>query len=604
MSVPSTVLSRTLKRRTFAGVAVLSVCVLAAAACGGGTGNKTSGAGSPVKGGTLKIIGSGDVDHLDPASAYYTVSYGLERTFTRQLVSYPASADLTKATTPVADLATELPTKDNGGISADGRTYTFHLRSGVDWNTRPARPVTAQDAVLGIKRICNPANPSGALSYYQDTIQGFTEFCTGFAKVGATSATKLADYINTHEISGVSAPDKSTIVFKLKQPAVDFLNILAMPFASPAPQEYLKYVPDGADFRQHTISDGPYYITKYEAGKSIELARNPAWKQSSDPLRHAYVNAIQVTEGQTSDAAVQQQLQAGTSDLSWDLPVPTASIPSLKASNDPNFHIYPNASSDPYLVFNLQSPNNKSALAKKEVRQALEYAIDKTAIGKIYGGPDVSQPLDQVIPPGQAGYQKFDAYPTPGDKGDPAKCKQLLAKAGYPNGLTLTDVARNSGNHPAVAQSVQADFKKCGVTVKIVPVSQGDYYGKYLNNPSGAKAGNWDISEPGWVADWYGDNGRSFIAVLFDGRKYGPNTVDYGDYNSPVVNSLIDKALAASSSAEADKYWAQADRQIMQDAAFIPFQSQKLPHYYSKRVHNALYSPFADGYDYTNLWLS
>ena len=54
----------------------------------------------------------------------------------------------------------------------------------------------------------------------------------------------------------------------------------------------------------------------------------------------------------------------------------------------------------------------------------------------------------------------------------------------------------------------------------------------------------WDISEPGWVPDWYGNNGRSFIEPLFDGRKYGPNSVDYGDYNSPAVNALIDQALA------------------------------------------------------------
>ena len=65
-----------------------------------------------------------------------------------------------------------------------------------------------------------------------------------------------------------------------------------------------------------------------------------------------------------------------------------------------------------------------------------------------------------MIPPGQAGYQQFDLYPTAGHNGDPATCKSMLAAAGYPNGLTLTDVARNSGNHPAVAQSVQADFAR------------------------------------------------------------------------------------------------------------------------------------------------
>jgi ABC-type transport system substrate-binding protein len=583
--------------------------LLLVAACGSGSGSGSSSSASPsagnaTNGGTLKLLGSGDVDHLDPASAYYTVSYTLERAFTRQLVSYPSSSQIGAATAVAPDLASELPTTGNGGISADGLTYTFHLRPGVQWNTSPPRAVTAGDVVRGLQRICNPASPSGALSYYEDTIAGFTAFCDGFAKVDASSPAAMATYMNSHAVSGIKAPDASTVVITLTRPASDFLNIMAMPFASAAPVEYLTYVPDSAAFRQHTVSDGPYAITTYQAGSKILLDRNPAWSQSADPLRHQHVSSISITEGQGSDQAVQQQLQAGTADLSWDLPVPTADLSQLRSSKNPDFAIYPSASNNPYLVFNLRSPKNSGALGKLKVRQALEYAVDKTAIGSIYGGPALNTPLDQVIPPGQSGYVPFDLYPTSGHNGDPATCKTMLAAAGYPNGLTLTDVARNSGNHPAVAQSVQADLAKCGVTTKIVSVSQGDYYGKYLNSPAATSAGTWDISEPGWVADWYGNNGRSFIAVLFDGRKYGPNTVDYGDYNSPVVNALIDKAESAPDASTAATYWHQADEQIMKDAAFIPFETQKVPAFHSSRVKNALWSPFAQSYDITNLWLN
>ena len=130
----------------------------------------TSAGGTPQQGGTLKLVGSSDVDHLDTASAYYVASYTLERAFTRQLFSYPASTDITRANTPVADVATEVPTQANGGISADGRTWTIHLRSGVRWNTSPAREVTAQDFVLGLERLCNPVSPVGAPGYYQNTM--------------------------------------------------------------------------------------------------------------------------------------------------------------------------------------------------------------------------------------------------------------------------------------------------------------------------------------------------------------------------------------------------------------------------------------------------
>jgi peptide/nickel transport system substrate-binding protein len=588
-------------RRLIALPSLVAALALLAAACGQ---SSTTGAssGGPVHGGTLKLVGSSDVDHLDTASAYYTVSYTLERAFTRQLFTYPASTTISTANTPMPDVATQIPTKANGGISADGKTWTIHLRSGVRWNTSPPREVTAQDFVLGLKRLCNPVSPVGAPGYYENTIAGMRQYCDGFAKAGQ-SAAAIKGYIQSRDIAGLQAPNATTLVIHLLQPTSDLTNILAMPFASAAPVEYLSYMPDSNTFRQHTISDGPYQIVTYQPGRQIVLHKNPAWQQSSDPVRHQYVDQIQITEGQ-DQGPVQQQIQAGTVDMEWDTQVPVANIPALQASKDSRLGIFPTLSSNPYAVFNLQSPNNHGALANVKVRQALEFAIDKVAVGKIYGGPSLNTPLDQVIPPGNLGYQQFDLYPTTGHRGDPVTCKQMLAKAGYPHGLVLTDVARNAGNHPAVAQSVQASFRQCGVTTKIVPVTQGDYYGKYLENPSAAKRGVWDISEPGWVPDWFGNNGRAIIEPLFDGRTYGPNSVDYGDYNNPAVNSLIDRALASPDQHTAATLWHQADLQIMRDAPIIPIETQSVPLFHSSRVHHAIYSPFSENYDVTNLWLS
>jgi len=596
---------RRLQARGAAGLALLTATAIGLAACGNGstTGGSTSSAsGSPVTGGTLKLLGSSDVDHLDTASAYYTASYTLERTYARQLFGYPATTDTTAANTPAPDVATGMPTTANGGVSADGKTYTIHLRSGVLWDTSPARAVTAQDFVLGLKRLCNPVSPVGAPGYYENTIAGMKSYCDGFAKVPGTVAA-MTSYLNGHTIAGVTAPDAQTIVFKLTQTAGDFVNILAMPFASAAPTEYLRYLPDSAPFRQHTISDGPYRIASYTANQSITLNKNPAWTQASDPIRHQYVEHITITEGQDA-GPVQQQIQAGTADLQWDTVVPTANIPALQAAHDARLGIYPALDTNPYLVFNLQSPTSGGALKNVKVRQAIEYAIDKTAIGQVYGGPALNTPLDQVIPPGNVGYQPFDRYATAGSKGDPATCKSMLAAAGYPHGFTLTDVYRNAGNHPAVAQDVQADLKACGITDKLVPVNQGDYYGKYLNSPSAAQRGVWDISEPGWVPDWYGNNGRAVIEPLFDGRNYGPNSVDYGDYNNADVNALIEKALAAPDQQTAATYWHQADMQIMKDAAIVPFQTQKTALFRSTRVHNAIFLPFSQAYDLTQVWLS
>jgi peptide/nickel transport system substrate-binding protein len=585
-------------------VAILAAVSVAACSSSSSTSSATStssasSAGTPVLGGTLRWVASGDVDHLDPMSAYYTATAILERAYTRQLVTYPSSNNYQTAITIVPDAATEVPSTANGGLSSDGLTYTFHLRSGVMWNTTPPRAVVADDWVRALKRFCNPVLGVGNPTYFTSTIAGMASYCAAYAKLPSTAtAAQLAAFQNSHTISGVSAPDSSTLVIKLSQPASDFLNIIATTFVSAAPVEWDSYLPDSAAFRQHPYSDGPYQISQYVAGKSITLTRNPQWTQSSDPVRHQYVASMVVTEGTNDPGQALQDLKAGTGDLVWDLPVPTNQIPTLQASKDPNFAIWQGHITNPYLVFNtLVGPT-----ANVKVRQAIEYAIDKVAIAKIYGGTTLNPPITTAIPPGNIGYVSYNPYPTPGDNGDPAKCKSMLAAAGYPNGLALTDAYRNAGNHPAVFQSVQADLKACGITVTGSPQQQGNYYA-WLENPANAKAGKWNISEPGWVPDWYGNNGRALVQPLFTSPCVNPTT-NYGCYTSTATADLVNKALTATSQSAAAAFWHQADMQVMSDAVIVPFTDQNTPVYKSTRVHNAIWSWINQLYDPTQLWLS
>src|SRR5690349_10724733 len=115
--------------------------------------------GPPRYGGTLRLMGPGGVDHIDTASAYYATSAQILRALSRLLFAYPATDDLSspeESFRPAPDLAAELPTEDNGGISPDRRTYTIRLRPGVMWDSTPPPAVTAHDVVRGIKRLPNP----------------------------------------------------------------------------------------------------------------------------------------------------------------------------------------------------------------------------------------------------------------------------------------------------------------------------------------------------------------------------------------------------------------------------------------------------------------
>ena len=601
-------------RSLFRGSATLTavaVVGLITAACGSsgstGTTATTSGANTSgaVRGGTLTVVGNGDVDFFDTAAAYYDATYTLFRAITRQLYQYPSATTTAAQVNPVPDLATALPTITNGG-----KTYTIHIRQGAMWGTTPPRQVTAADEVLGMKRLCNPGSPVGAPAYFTSTIVGMKTYCDNFGKVAANVTAEKA-FIQGNDISGVKALDQTTVQFNLIQPASDFLNILAMTFSSPAPVEDLNYLPASVDLAQHWVSDGPYNVQSYTPNKSIMLVRNPAWKGSTDPLRKAYVDNINIEEGvATTPAAAVQQIQAGTADLEFDQIVATAQLAGMLASHDPNLIIGPEGANNfvdlnPYLVMNLQSPNNGGALGKLQVRQAIEYAINKVADSELYGGSAVSSPLNQAIPGADTGsIPGYNPYPTPNNQGDPAKAKSLLSQAGYqPGQITLNLVYRTNSVHPQVAQADQQALQAAGFNVKLVTVTPNHFYTAYLENPTASKAGQWDIAEAGWNPDWLGNNARSMIQPLFDGRGYGPNSTDYGDYNSPTTNSLIDKALAATSQSQANKYWQDAARQIMADAVIVPIGQQKIAVYHSSRLQNDLFNVWTSNIDVTNVWI-
>ncbi len=589
-----------------AGAAIAVITMLAAGCSSSGTvSSQPSGSGSqgtPQRGGTLVMLGQSDIFNLDTVSAYYTVSSMLERMFTRQLFSYGVPTGAATPPPVVPDIATAVPTTANGGITDGGKTLTIHLRQGVKWNTTPARQVTAADFVREFKMLCNPVSPVGAPGYFTATIEGMASYCTGFAKAPGT-VSGIADYVNSHNLPGVVATNPQTLTFHLNSSTPDFPYILTMGFCSARPIEYMKYVPDSATFRQHTLSDGPYEITSYVASKSFTLDRNPAWVASSDPLRHAYVNKITVTEGLTSDN-VQQQLQAGTGDMEWDVTPPAQNLPGLVATHNSGLVIGPTATGSAsislgnYLALNQYAGPFKNKL----VREAVAYAVNKNAIVQILGGHSIASTTSQLVLPGNVGYiPNYNPFPDNNGAGNPAKAKQLLAQAGK-TGTALNLLYSTTDPAPRIAQSLQSSLDAAGFKVKLVPATQSDFYGKYLEQPATAKRGVWNLAAAGWIPDWFGNNGRSTIVPLLTQPGLASN--DFGGYVNPKVQSYIDAALKAPDAATAAQNWQKADSTAMQDVANIPINVQKWPIFHSARVHGCNFFWFGLNCDPTNVWLS
>ena len=512
-----------------------------------------------------------------------------------------------------------MPSTANGGITNGGKTYTFHIKPGVDWNTTPPRQVTAADFIREFKAFFNPVSPVGNPVYYEShdrrahrvRQRGDRVLREEVERADRGEHHELPEH--AHDLRALRAELSSTLQFTLIAPASDFLYMMAMPFTSARPVEYDSYVPNSLELDQHTISDGPYQISSYIPGKSITMVRNPAWKQSTDSLRHDYVSTIVDTLGVTSAETQLSDMQAGTQDVQNDTPINPASIPSLVASNAPNFNIWPWSTTFPYIVFNLRSPDANGAAGKLLVRQAVEYGLDKSAAVKAIGGPAVGQIINTVIPPGNTGYQNTNLYPDDNGQGNVAMCKSDLAKAGYPNGVTLTYMYPNDSSNTRIFTAIQASLANCGITLTGKPEPGSSFFTDLGNAPENNKAGQWDMGQPGWIPDWFGNNGRTVVQALFQGPNCVINTVNYGCYNNAKVNSLITTAEAATSLSAAGTAWQQADAQIMSDAAIVPDHEPGLPAvlqqagqgYRPRTTYpTALFAPNIGDPDITKLWLA
>ena len=601
-------------RLVMAGLAALG---LAVTACTGGS-TTASGSGAsfrgftrgqqglnrgtraPSRGGTLNMLGTSDVDYMDYNISYDTVGDLGQRMWVRGLYAYPAMPG--RATIPKPDLATGPPRVSNGGT-----TYTVMIRSGARWDTSPVSPVTAADAVLGLKRSCNPAEPFGGLPDFVGLIKGMEAFCAGFAKVART-VPAIRSYIGSHSISGVTASGQ-TITFTLTQPASYFADMLALSPFNPAPPQSLNWVPGSASAQQNTFADGPYKVRSYVPARKIVFVRNPAWNASTDPIRKAYVDQVNVSE--TANQTINQEIlqtNSAAGSMEWDSGPPVAAVPGLVTQmhhGSRDFSLGPAYATRPFIVFNIDSPNNDGALGKAAVRRAISYAIDRAHLILDIGGPVVSPPLTHILPAGINGAQDvpagYDPYPR-----NVARAKSMLAAAGHRNGLTLRLLYWSSLPYPAeMFQTLQFDLGQAGIKVTGLGVPASDFFTRYVEVPSVARRGVWDLALTSWSPDWFGDAATSFFKPLFSGpASYPPYGSNFGFYDNPAVTRLVTRAAAEGSASTAASMWAVIDQDVMKDAPVYPISQPYLPLYHASYVHNAVYVPALGQFDPTNVWLT
>jgi peptide/nickel transport system substrate-binding protein len=565
-------------KTTLRWLSLLLAVVLLAAACDEG-GSVDAGAGKPsrgVKRGTLLVVSQSDVDALDPGMAYAAFDFALLRGLVRELYSFDSRIGGERSLQPVPDLA-DGPYQ----LSPDGRTYTFRIRRGVRYAPPVDREVQAKDFIYAVERQLDPAHPSP--NPYSRLIRGAGDFAAGKAR----------------EISGMQAPDPHTLRITLDQPASDFPSLLTLPFFSPVPEEYASRYALGRDYGQHLIASGPYRLRQYTPGRRIELVRNQNWDPRTDPLRHAWVDKISVTIGR-SEAEIQQAIESGEADLNLDaVPPPVADLQRL--ADDPTLRrqlAIETTGCVHYLTLQMDAGPTRSLA----VRQAVNYAIDRQAVVLAIGGSYAGEPATTVLSPTLAGHSAFDLYPSQDNAGDPDKARQLLAGAGYPNGVTLNYVGRSSPRWKALYEVLRSSLARAGIHLRPTFYKGLEAYTKSLRVR--AKRDEHHLGAARVCPDVPGNGSRSIIGVLLDGRTItATSNNNYGDYNNPKVNALIDRAYAARDDRERSALWGQIDRLVMEDAAWAPLVYDREAFFWSSRVRNWTFTPWLANPDITNLWL-
>jgi peptide/nickel transport system substrate-binding protein len=210
------------------------------------------------------------------------------------------------------------------------------------------------------------------------------------------------------------------------------------------------------------------------------------------------------------------------------------------------------------------------------VRQAVNYAIDRNALVRIYGG--LASPTENILPPTYPQYKKHSFYPL-----DLVKAKKLIEQAGV-KGMAVTVWGRSREDSQRSVAYLQDVLKKIGLKPKLKIVDASIYWTTIGSQKNQAQIG---------FADWFQDypHPLDWFDVLLNGTRItDTHNNNYSDFDDPAVNSKIAQLKQKTTlNATVDSEWAALDAQIMKKAAWAPYVNRQFTDFFSKNVDTGCY---------------
>jgi len=433
-----------------------------------------------------------------------------------------------------AVVAKEIPTTGNGGITSDGKTYTFKLNSKAKWSD--GQKVTAGDFVYSIKRMLDPTYAAEYASFYYDIV-GAETYNGAADQDAATQATLKAAV-------GVKAIDDATLEIKLAQPRPTFLSLMALWPVYPVREDTITAHGDQWTEAGNYTGNGPFILSEWVHEDHMTFVQNTNYWGTKPKLTK--ITYKMITDANAAWAAY----LAGELDVSGP-PSGTEKTVMADTSLSPQIVRY-----NDLTTFAFQFNVHKAPFDNKKLRQALCCAFDRQAyIDQVRGG--VGKVALSWIPPGMPGYNA-----TLGAEYafNPTQAKQWLSDAGYPNGTGLPELKfqyNNAGLNPPLAQLLQQQLHdNLGIGLTLEPMESAAF-SKMVNS----EGETWAFF--GWGADY--PDPDNWLPELF-GTDAGNN---HTTYSNPDFDTLATKAKQELDNTKRLQEWDQAQTMVMADAPIM-----------------------------------
>lgn len=440
-------------------------------------------------------------------------------------------------------------------ISADGLTYTFHLQTNVFFHpdtlfaAPQQRRMTATDVAYSFRRLTDPATASSGAWIFNGHIDDSTAF---------------------------EAKDDSTFILKLASPFRPMLAMLSMPYCSVVPKELTRYW--GKDFRSHPCGTGPFLFNRWDEGNALILHRNPNyWEQDASGLSLPYLDALQISFYDSKATEFLLFLQ-GKLDFTHSLDGSFKDLilrkdGRLKEPYNKQFHLkksrYLNTEYLGFLMDQKSPLLQQSPLKRKEVRQAINYAIDRQRIITYFKNGIGIPATGGFTPAGMAGFDHIIPY---GYSYNPQKAAALLRQAGYPGGKGFPPITiLTPENYADIVNFIATQLQEIGIPAKI-EVMQPNILKQQMSRSQAV------FFRAQWIADY--PDAETYLA-FFNSRFPAPP--NYTRYNNPAFDALYARSMTQPDSIRWAMY-RQMDSMAIADAPLVPLFYDQLMHFTQNNI--------------------